>query len=148
MNQAKVQSVGLLIGRIGIGLIILWYGSGKALGVFGGHGIQGTISDMSNMGISTPFAVMSICAEFLGSIGLILGLLTRVAALGITVNMGVATYMTVRHVDIGDALLTGKVPMVNNVAYPLALSIVGLMFLISGAGDFSIDRKLFGKKRR
>src|SRR5258708_12524868 len=40
-----------------------------------------------------PFAFMALCAEFLGGIGLILGLLGRVAAFGIACNMIAAVVM-------------------------------------------------------
>jgi putative oxidoreductase len=42
------------------------------------------------MGIPAPLAFLAICAEFFGGLGLIVGLLSRIAALGITVNMLVA----------------------------------------------------------
>ena len=37
-----------------------------------------------------PFASLAICAEFFGSLRLILGWLSRVAAIGIAVDMAVA----------------------------------------------------------
>ena len=43
--------------------------------------------------IPAPFAVLAIAAEFLGGLGLIFGLLTRVAAFGIFCNMLVAVAM-------------------------------------------------------
>jgi putative oxidoreductase len=47
-------------------------------------------SFQQQMGIPVPLATLAIAAEFLGGIGLILGLLGRVAALGIAVTMLVA----------------------------------------------------------
>ena len=42
------------------------------------------------MHIPAPFAFLAICAEFFGGLGLIVGLLSRIAAFGIMCNMLVA----------------------------------------------------------
>ena len=55
------------------------------------YGFSGTMGFFTQqMHIPAPFALLAIAAEFLGSIGLILGLLGRVAAFGIARNMAVA----------------------------------------------------------
>jgi len=45
--------------------------------------------------IPAPLAFLAICAEFLGSMGLILGFLDRAAAFGIACNMMVAVAMAI-----------------------------------------------------
>src|ERR1700733_6707571 len=77
--------------RIALGVVIFAHGSQKMLGWFGGGGFSGTMGMFENyMHIPAPLAFLAIAAEFFGGIGLLLGLLGRVAALGITVNMLVA----------------------------------------------------------
>jgi len=49
------------------------------------------------MHIPAIFAFLAIAAEFFGGLGLILGLLTRVAAFGIAVNMLVAVVTVHSH---------------------------------------------------
>jgi putative oxidoreductase len=66
----------------------------KALGWFGGYGLSGTMGFFTQqMHMPAVFALLAIGAEFLGGIGLILGLLSRVAAFGIACNMVVAVLM-------------------------------------------------------
>src|SRR5207245_10646423 len=65
-------------------------GAQNTLGWFGGHGFKGAMGFMTKSGIPGPLAFLAIMAEFLGPLGLAVGLLTRVAALGIGIVMLVA----------------------------------------------------------
>ncbi len=57
------------------------------LGWFGGYGFHGTMGFFTQqMGIPAPLAFLAICAEFFGGLGLIVGLLSRIAAFGIIVQ--------------------------------------------------------------
>src|SRR6266498_2472479 len=84
----------LLILRLALGVVFFPHGMQKLLGWFGGYGFSGTM-DMftTKMAIPAFFAFLAIMAEGLGSVGLITGLLTRLAAFGITVTMLVAVYL-------------------------------------------------------
>ena len=73
--------------------VVLWpHGAQKALGLFGGYGISGTVAALSHMGIPVVLAYIVIAVEFLGPIALATGVFTRLAALGIAVDMAVAAY--------------------------------------------------------
>ena len=149
MNQSKLQDFALLIMRLGLGVVVLYYGSQKMLGAFGGSGFQGTVSYMRNAyGIPPVFAIMAICAEFFGSLGLILGLFTRLAAFGIMCTMAVATYQGIHKPGMGDALFTGDRTLnaAPTILYPAALCVFALGLMLLGAGSFSLDSKFFGKK--
>src|ERR1700757_2540794 len=84
----------LLVLRVLLGIVFFPHGMQKLFGWFGGPGFSGTM-DMftAKMAIPAAFAFLAIMAEGLGSLGLITGFLTRVAAFGITVNMVVAVYL-------------------------------------------------------
>jgi hypothetical protein len=74
------------------------HGAQKALAWFDGPGFDGTVDMFSQMGIGEPLAVLAIAAEFLGGLGLIVGLLARIAALGVMTNMLVAIILVHRQV--------------------------------------------------
>jgi len=79
----------LTILRLMLGVVFFAHGSQKMLGWFGGYGLSGTMHFFTDMmHIPAPFAFLAIAAEFFGGIGLILGLLTRVAAFGIACILG------------------------------------------------------------
>src|SRR3989454_7567215 len=83
-----------LILRVMLGIVMLPHGAQKLLGWFGGFGFAGTMGFFTQqMHIPAPLAFLAICAEFLGSIGLVLGFLSRVAAFGILCNMLVAVWL-------------------------------------------------------
>lgn len=63
---------------------MLPHGAQKLLGWFGGYGFTGAMYFFTaTMGIPYIFALMAVLAESIGSIGLIIGLGTRICAFGI-----------------------------------------------------------------
>src|SRR5437773_9295245 len=79
-----------LILRLTLAVVMFPHGAQKTLGWFGGYGFRGTIAYLAKSGFPPALAFLAIMAEFLGPLGLAVGLLTRVAALGIAVVMLVA----------------------------------------------------------
>ena len=87
--QTDSGVVGLIL-RITLAVVFFPHGAQKVLGWFGGHGFKGTMKYFTDSGIPTVFALLAMAAEFLGPVGLAVGLLTRIAALGIACVMLVA----------------------------------------------------------
>jgi len=140
--------LGLLILRVGIGLVFLYYGSQKMLGLFGGAGYADTIAGMTRRGIPPVFANLAIVAEFFGGLGVLFGFLTPLAAFGLACTMAVATYMNVRDPGAFAAVFAGK--DANKFFYPFALFFMATAIALMGAGKHSIDARVFrgggGKK--
>ena len=127
---------GLTVLRIFVGIIIAAHGSQKLFGWFGGGGLAGTAQWMESIGLA-PGMLMAVLAggtEFLGGLALIIGLLARPAALGLSFTLLVAIFS----VHISNGLF-----MANN-GYEFALALLGgtVAVLIEGAGKLSIDRAL------
>jgi putative oxidoreductase len=89
------------------------------------------------------FAFLAICAEFFGSLGLILGLLTRVAAFGVAVNMTVALIMI--HVHVGFFMNWFGNQKGEGYEYHLLALALAIPLMIRGGGAFSIDGALTRK---
>src|SRR5438874_2349181 len=84
----------LFLMRVVLGLVMFAHGAQKVLGWFGGPGLEASIQSFgTQFGIPAPLAMLAIAAEFLGGLGLVLGLLGRVGAAGIAVNMLVAVFL-------------------------------------------------------
>lgn len=144
----KLTDVGLLVNRLGLGLIVLYYGSQMALGVFGGDGFQAQlVSFEENLGAPRWLGALAIISAFAGSIGILLGLFTRLSAFGICCTMAVATYTGLSRPGSADALVSGDMSTLPQFYYPMALAFMALAITLTGAGSFSIDKKLFGKGR-
>jgi putative oxidoreductase len=134
------NSASLAIVRLGLGLVMFPHGAQKMLGWFGGGGFNGTMGFFAHMGVPAPLAFLAIAAEFFGSLGLILGFLSRVASFGVLCNMMVAICM----VHAGNGFFmnwTGKQPGEGFEYHILAIAI-SLAILVGGAGACSVDRVL------
>jgi putative oxidoreductase len=131
----------LAVLRLTLGIIFFAHGAQKTFGWFGGYGFTGTMGFFTNMmHIPAPFAFLAICAEFLGSIGLILGFLGRIAAFGIACNMIVAVVMV--HWQFGlFANWFGNQKGEGFEYHVLALGIA-LAIMMKGSGAFSVDGAL------
>ena len=137
----------LTVVRLVLGVTFFMHGAQKMLGWFGGHGFQGSMGFFTQqLGIPAPLAFLAICAEFFGGIGLIVGLLSRIAAFGIIVNMAVSI-ATVHHVN-GFFMNWSGQQKGEGFEYHLLAIALGLVVLIKGAGALSIDRMLAGSGAR
>jgi len=80
--------------RLVLGVVFFAHGAQKLLGWYGGPGLKPTISMMhEHLGLPVPIALLTVAAEFLCGLGLIFGLLGRVAAVGIAFIMFAAIFM-------------------------------------------------------
>jgi len=132
---------GQLFLRLGLGTIFFVHGSQKVLGWFGGYGLSATYQAFTEqMGIPGVFAALAIAAEFLGSLGLFLGLLTRIAALGIGSVMVTAVYMV--HWQNGFFMnWGGKMPAgTEGFEFHILAIAMALALIIGGGGRLSLDR--------
>ena len=127
--------------RVLLGVVFFAHGAQKALGWFGGYGFTGTMGFFTQkLNIPAPLAVLAIAAEFLGGMGLLVGLLSRVAAFGIACNMVVAVYMIHRHFGFF-ANWYGQQKGEGFEFHLLAVGIA-LFIMIKGSGALSLDRAL------
>lgn len=127
---------GLTVLRVFVGIIFAAHGSQKLFGWFGGGGLAGTAQWMESIGLEPGIlmALLSGGTEFFGGLALIIGLLARPAALGLSFTLLVAIFS----VHIHNGLF-----MANN-GYEFALALLGgtLAVLLEGAGKLSADRAI------
>jgi putative oxidoreductase len=127
--------------RLVLGCVFFAHGAQKMLGWFGGYGLSGTMGFFTHqMGIPAPFAFLAIAAEFFGGLGLIVGLLGRIAAFGIICNMIVAIVMV--HGHNGLFMNWAGNQKGEGFEYHLLAIALGLLILIKGSGALSVDRFL------
>ena len=76
-----------LFARLALGVVVFPHGAQKLLGWFGGYGFHGTMGFLtSTAGLPSIIALLVILIEFFGSLFLIAGFATRLAAIGILGN--------------------------------------------------------------
>jgi len=128
-SRYRSQDIGLLIIRVGIGVLFLFHGYPKIAG--GSQTWLWLGSQMKHLGITfgaTFWGFAAACSEFFGGMALIVGLATRIAALLMGFVMFVAL---VFHVTKGDSF--------GHYAHPLSLLIVFIGLAIAGGGIYSLD---------
>jgi len=134
------DDVSLTILRLVLGVVFFAHGAQKMLGWFGGYGFHGTMGFFTHMGMPAAVAFLIICTEFFGGLGLIVGLLTRIAALGIGCEMIGAIFMV--HLPNGFFMNWVGSQKGEGFEYHLLVIAVAATLLLRGAGAFSVDRAL------
>lgn len=125
--------------RFPIGIIFMAHGAQKLFGWFGGYGLEGTGQWMASIGLGPGVAMAFLAgsAEFFGGLFILLGLLTRPAAVALSFTMLVAIFS----VHFANGLFMAN----NGYEFGLALLAASVALAISGAGKLSLDNKIAGK---
>jgi putative oxidoreductase len=126
--------------RVVLGVVFFAHGAQKLLGWFGGYGFHGTMGMFEHMGMPAPVALLIICTEFFGGLGLIVGLLTRIAALGIGAEMIGAIFLV--HLPNGFFMNWAGTQKGEGFEYHLLTIATAAALLLRGSGAFSLDRTL------
>jgi putative oxidoreductase len=121
----------LTVLRVVLGITFIMHG-GQKIFVYGFDGVAGSFAQMGipAAGLMGPFVAL---VEFFGGIAIVLGLLTRLAALGLAATMVVAI-LTV-HLKAGFFNPGG-------IEFPLSLLGTAITLAITGAGALSLDALL------
>ena len=132
----------LTILRLVLGVVFFAHGAQKLLGWFGGFGYQQVpwVSSPIRQAFPAPLAFLAIMTEFFGGLGLIFGLLTRIPALGIAIEMVVAVVMV--HLVNGFFMNWYGNQKGEGFEYHLLAIAMAAVLLLRGAGAFSVDRAL------
>jgi putative oxidoreductase len=135
------NDVATLVIRLLLGVVMFAHGAQQVLGWFGGYGFGGSMKFFTEtMHIPVVFALLAIAAQFLGSLGLITGLLTRIAAFGIACNMAVAVVMV--HLPNGFFMNWFGNQQGEGYEYHLLAIAIAVALMIRGGGALSLDRML------
>lgn len=138
------NDLGPTIARLAAGIVMFPHGAQKVLGWFGGNGFSGTMEFFTGqMGLPWIVAFLVVIGEFLGSIGLIVGALSRICAGSIAVIMLGAIFM----VHQGNGFFMNWYGAQEGEGFEYHLLMIGLclVVLLKGGGAASVDGKLSGR---
>ncbi|REL35017.1 DoxX family protein [Thalassotalea euphylliae] len=140
MNTATIknlftsqQNISTLPLRLIAGIIFAAHGAQKLFAWFGGYGLDGTGQWMESIGLAPGYlmALMAGSAEFFGGLLLIVGLLTRPAALALAFTMVVAIFS----VHFQNGLFMSN----NGYEFGLSLLAISVALVFQGGGRFALD---------
>ena len=126
--------IALLLVRLPLGLDMFVHGYQKVTHV------PSTMRYFDGLGVPHLFAWLAIIAEFCGGLGLMIGLLSRIAAFGVACTMTVAIFL--RHLPYGYLMnWHGALPFgTEGYEYHTLAIGMALAVMLAGAGAWSLDR--------
>jgi putative oxidoreductase len=134
---AKLTRLSYPMIRAATGLILMPHGAQKLFGWFGGRGLEATGSGFAqNLGLEPGvfWAALVGGTEFFGGLCLVIGFLTRPAALGVTILMTVA----ILTVHLPKGFFWGQ----GGYEYPLLWGLIALAIAFRGGAEMSLDRAI------
>lgn len=140
--MGKSSDLGTLCLRVALGVIFIAHGGQHLFGLFGGPGLQATGEMFAGMGMQPGifWAALAGGTEFFGGLVVLAGVLTRPAALGLSIVMLVAIAKV--HLPNGFFMNFMNTPGIGHgIEYNLALLGMSLALLFGGPGKYSIECK-------
>jgi putative oxidoreductase len=136
----RANDIALLILRLSLAIVLWPHGAQKALGLFGGPGLAGTVQGLSgHFGLPVILVYLIIALEFLGPVALVLGILTRLVALGIAIDMACAAFLV--HLPNGFFMnFTGQ-QKGEGIEYFIYAVGIALALVIAGPGRIALARR-------
>jgi putative oxidoreductase len=135
------RDIALLAARVGLAWIFIYHGAGTLFGAFGGSGIHPQavyFAHTAHLHPGTFFAVLGGIIECFGGAAVGVGLLGRLAALGLVGDMVIAMItVTFGHGIIGNSAGSGY-------ELNVALAALALVIAVMGTGRISLDALLRG----
>lgn len=136
-----------LILRLALGIAMFPHGMQKLFGWFGGPGFAGAFHYFTDkMHLPAYLTLLVIIAESFGSLGLISGFLTRVAAFGITCDMIGAVSLV--HWRNGFFMNWYSQKAGEGFEYHILAIAISLALIICGGGNWSIDRLIASRWKK
>ena len=125
----RLHPLAILVLRLALAAIMIYHGWQKVFG-----GMPRFMGMLQGMGIPPVLGYLSAAAEFGGGILLVVGLLTRLAALSIVIDMAVA-------IDKVHWKNGFKGP--GGYEFPMACAAIAFALIFLGAGPISLDGAFF-----
>jgi putative oxidoreductase len=132
----RFQPAGILLLRLVLGVAMVSYGYEKVIPAGGFHGsnpwsaLEHSAHFVATLGLPPWLGYVSALTEFVGGLFLIAGLLTRLTASLVLINMLVAIFLVTAHRGY------------HSSEYPIALAAIALLLVFTGSGSAALDRKL------
>ena len=130
-----------LVARLILAIVLFPHGAQKLFGWFGGFGFTGTMGFLTGQAhLPYIIALLVICIEFFGSLLLLTGFLTRIAAVAVIINFLGVVFKN--HIQNGFFMNWGGTQKGEGVEYFILLFGLAIIVLIAGGGMASIDASI------
>ena len=137
------RNISALFARLALGVVVFPHGAQKLFGWFGGYGFSGSMAFLTGkIGLPWVLALLAILIEVFGSLFLIIGFSTRLAAFAFIVHFAGAVLTS--HIHNG-FFMNWYVQQNKGegVEYFVLLFGLAIIALINGGGKASVDAAVF-----
>ena len=140
-NARRLLPWAPLVIRLSLGAIFIAHGAQNLFGVWEGPGLPATIGVFKTSLNIPAYLTLIAFTEFLGGVAVGIGLLTRLAALGLAADMLVAILkiQLINGFFLNWAMTPGKG---HGYEFNLALLAMSVALLLSGPGKLALDHLL------
>jgi putative oxidoreductase len=136
---ATIRSFGPLVLRLGLAAVIFPHGAQKVLGLFGGHGFEGTMGFFTQtLHVPYALALAAVLTEFFAPIALFLGFFTRLASLALVIQFVTAAILG-GHLAHGFFINWTGNQKGEGIEFHILVVASALALMIMGAGRWAID---------
>lgn len=131
-QQPSCTSTALFLLRVVMGIAFMHHGWGKMQSPFGWMPPEAPIPGFLQF--------LAAFSEFGGGIALVIGLLTRIASLGLAITMAIAAMM---HAFVMHDPFVASGPGQSSYELAFIYFCISVLFLNIGPGKYSLDAKIF-----
>ncbi len=142
MKKESLVDLALLVLRLALGAVFVVHGLQKFFPqLWGGPGIAGFAQSLGGMNVPQPEAMAWIVAgwELVGGAFVAVGILPRIAALGLLADMICAVALV--------HLRNGFFAQNRGFEYPMTLGVIALAIVIAGSGKYALQGAIAKKKK-
>lgn len=136
-GRRGTQHLGLLVLRIGLGVVLIAHGLQKLFGWWGGRGLTGFRNSLSDVGYQHADVLASVSAggAIVAGVLLVLGLFTPLAAAGALAFLlnGLLAGLSAPHAPTFSSFLP------NGYEYQITLVVVAVAVILAGPGRYGLD---------
>ena len=147
VGDDRVQGLALLLLRLVLGLLMLYYGLQQVFGLMGGQGFPASSKEFAeSFRVFEYVGQVAVVAQLVAGVLLLAGFLTRIAALVVGSLMCVAAIVGAQTTQT--LVRTTSDDPLAAVGYPTALLVMSVVLMLLGGGMLAVDSRLFAPRGR
>lgn len=136
----------MLLVRVVLGVLMLYYGLQDVFGLLGGEGFAASAANVADtFGVAVYLGQVAIIGRLVAGVFLIIGLATRFAASLVALLMTVAAVIGAQSTE--SLVKTTSSDPLAAVGYPVTLVVMSFVLIFLGGGLLALDSKLFAAGR-
>jgi putative oxidoreductase len=146
-TEARMLGFSLLMMRVVVGAIMLYYGVQDVFGLMGGRGFEQSSQFFADtFGLELYVGQIAMVAQLVAGGMLVLGFLTRYAAAIVGAVMFIGAVIGAKTTE--SLVKTTSADPLAAVGYPALIVVISIVLILLGGGLLSLDDRMKTKRRK